>query len=161
NLADRLSRRSNLLIFVGAELAIMLFGAASKWLFYDFFYRYHPELGQSGVLLWTILFFSLLWPTFFMGASLPFLARALTAEIRAAAPTIGRLYGVNTLGAGAGALLTSWVLLPNLGLAHSLYVGIALNAACAGTLLLVLVVIRQSLIEVRGNAGEPQSTELS
>lgn len=159
-LADRLSRRSNLLIFVGAELAIMLFGAVSKWLFYDFFYKNHPALEQSGGLLWTILFFSLLWPTFFMGASLPFLVKALTAEIRAAAPTIGGLYGINTLGAASGALITSWVLLPRLGLADSLSVGIALNAASAGTLLLLLVSTRQLLLEAPANASEREPPEL-
>ena len=157
--ADRLSKRSNLLAFVGAELAIMLFGLFSKWLFYDFFYKGHPGLGQSGVLLWTILFLSLLWPTFFMGASLPFLARALTVEIRAAASTIGALYGINTCGAAAGAFITSWFLLPNLGLGQSLYVGVALNAICAVTLLLLIASTRKRLMEFSATASDPAKEE--
>jgi len=160
-LADRLSKTSNLLAFVAAELAIMLFGLFSKWLFYDFFYRGHPGLGQSGVLLWTILFLALLWPTFFMGASLPFLARALTAEIRAAASTIGALYGINTLGAAAGAFITSWFLLPNFGLGQSVYAGVALNATCAVTLVLLLAATRKPLTGVSAPEGEPVATELS
>src|SRR5436853_3043993 len=51
-LADRLPRRSNLLAFIGAEVAIMGFAAFSKWLLYDFLYRSHSPLGQSGILLW-------------------------------------------------------------------------------------------------------------
>src|SRR5436309_14714940 len=47
HIADRISRRTNLLLFIFAEVAIMLFGALSKWLFYDVFYRQHPALGES------------------------------------------------------------------------------------------------------------------
>src|SRR5437868_6401839 len=90
-LADRLSRRLNLLAFIGAEVAIMLFAAFSKWLFYDFLYRSHPAIGQSATLLWVVLFLVLLWPTFFMGVSLPVLAKVITAELRDAAPNIGGL----------------------------------------------------------------------
>jgi len=77
--ADRFSRRTNLVMFIAAELAIMIFGLLSKGFFYDFLYTRHPELGQSSWLLWIVLFCSLLWPTFFMGVSLPLLAKALTA----------------------------------------------------------------------------------
>ncbi|HEX4639662.1 MAG TPA: fused MFS/spermidine synthase [Chthoniobacterales bacterium] len=134
--ADRLPRRLNLLAFIGAEVAIMLFAVFSKWLFYDFLYRNHPALGQSGILLWIVLFSILLWPTFFMGVSLPVLAKVITTELRDAAPNIGGLYGINTLGAATGALITSWALLPNLGLANSVLVGVGLNLVCAATLLL-------------------------
>src|SRR5579864_4198846 len=103
----------------------------------------HPELGQLGLLLWFILFFSLLWPTFFMGVSLPFLAKALTSDVGAAAPTIGGLYGANTFGAAIGAFITSWILIPNLGLAQSLIVGVALNLSCAVTFLLLVVPTRE------------------
>src|ERR1700693_607024 len=80
-LADRSSKRLNLIMFVVAELAIMIFGILSKALFYDFLYTRHPELGQSTWLLWVVLFCSLLWPTFFMGLSLPLLAKALTRDV--------------------------------------------------------------------------------
>src|ERR1700746_3955366 len=62
----RLSRRTNLVMFIAAELAIMIFGLLSKGFFYDFLYTRHPELGHSNWLLWIVLFCSLLWPTFFM-----------------------------------------------------------------------------------------------
>src|SRR5437879_3086340 len=95
---------------------------------------------------WTgclVLFCSLLWPTFFMGVSLPLLAKALTRDVADAAPTIGRLYGINTLGAAIGALVTTWIFLPQLGLEQSLKVGAALNFACAGVLILFIISVRK------------------
>ena len=82
-----------------------------------------------------LLFGSLLWPTFFMGASLPLLARAVTDRIDRAASAVGALYGFNTLGAASGALVATWVLLPAIGLEGSLRVGAALNVVCALVLL--------------------------
>lgn len=143
SVADRSSRRTNLVMFVAAELAIMIFGLLSKGFFYDFLYTRHPELGQSSWLLWIVLFCSLLWPTFFMGVSLPLLAKALTRDVVEAAPTIGRLYGINTFGAATGALVTTWILLPQLGLEQSLKAGAALNFGCAGALALFVISMRK------------------
>ncbi len=143
SVADRSSRRTNMVMFVAAELAIMIFGLLSKGFFYDFLYTRHPELGQSSWLLWIVLFCSLLWPTFFMGVSLPLLAKALTRDVVEAAPTIGRLYGINTFGAATGALVTTWILLPQLGLEQSLKAGAALNFGCAGALALFVISMRK------------------
>src|SRR5438067_3035369 len=141
--ADQLSRRTNLVMFIAAEAAILIFGLLSKGFFYDFLYTRHPELGQSTWLLWIVLFCSLLWPTFFMGVSLPLLAKALTRDVEDAAPTIGRLYGINTLGAAIGALVTTWIFLPQLGLEQALKVGAALNFACVGVLILFIISVRK------------------
>jgi spermidine synthase len=134
HLADRVSRRACLILFAGAEAAIALFGLFSAALYYDVLYqRLGPlALGRGAVAV--VLFGSLLWPTFFMGASLPLLAKAMTNRIGRAASTIGALYGVNTLGAAAGAVGATWMLLPALGLEGSLHLGAALNAACAAAI---------------------------
>jgi hypothetical protein len=50
-----------------------------------------------------------------MGMSLPLLVRTVVTDVEAAGRRIGWLYGVNTLGAAAGAFATPWVLLPALG----------------------------------------------
>ena len=152
-LADCVSRRTSLLLFVMAEAAIMAFGLASKTLFYDFLYRHHPSLAQSNAALWSILFVTLLWPTLFMGVSLPLLAKGLTVDIAQAARTIGALYGVNTFGAAVGALVTSWVLVPNLGLHYSLSIGVAINLGCALALLLLVRSTRRILHESNSAAG--------
>ncbi len=166
--ADQLSRRTNLVMFIAAELAILIFGLLSKGFFYDFLYTRHPELGQSTWLLWIVLFCSLLWPTFFMGVSLPLLAKALTRDVGEAAPTIGRLYGINTLGAAVGALVTTWIFLPQLGLEQSLKVGAALNFGCAAALVLLVISFRKQpevspvtaeLDEQESNPSPPQTPE--
>jgi MFS family permease len=129
--ADRVSRRASLVLFGAAELAIALFGLFSAALYYDVLYQRLGQLDLTRAAMATILFGGLLWPTFFMGASLPLLARAITDRIDHAASTIGALYGVNTLGAAAGACIATWVLLPGLGLEGSLRIGAAINLACA------------------------------
>jgi hypothetical protein len=78
----------------------------------------------------SLLFLVLLWPTFFMGLSLPLLARALTESAERAADRVGGLYAWNTLGAAAGAVLT-FVLVRRWGFDGAVHFAAALNLACA------------------------------
>ena len=127
HVADRVARRTSLLLFAGAELAIAAFGVFSSALYYGVLYQQLGQLEFGRATIAAILFTSLLWPTFFMGASLPLLARAVTLRIDRAASSVGTLYGFNTLGAALGALATTWVLIPRLGLDGGLLVGALLN----------------------------------
>jgi spermidine synthase len=131
HLADRLSSKNRLLAFGVAEGIIMLFALGSKWLFYDLLYLKWSVLANSPFLLPVVLFVSLLIPTFCMGMTLPILAKTFTAKIETASAVIGYLYGVNTLGAAVGALVTPWILLRHYGFADILKLGAALNAICA------------------------------
>lgn len=130
-LADRVSRRTSLMLFGVAELAIAAFGSVSAAIYYDFLYLRLGHVDLAPPVLATMLFVILLWPTFLMGASLPLLAKALTPRVERAALTVGLLYGLNTLGAAAGALIGTWVLLPWVGLEQSLGVAAGLNATAA------------------------------
>ena len=141
HLADRVSRSTALRLFAFAELAIGLFGLFSGWFLYDVVYRYLAPLQVPGAVTFAVLFVILLWPTFFMGASLPLLGRTLTPRIERAAGVIGMLYGVNTCGAAAGALLSTWWLLPLRGLDGTLVVGALLNFACAAVIVPLSVLI--------------------
>jgi spermidine synthase len=132
HLADRLGARASLWAFAAAELIVGLFGVISKPLYYDFLYGHFPHLAAAPATAAAVLFAVLLFPTFFMGVSLPLLARGLTGSLDATGRVIGSLYGWNTLGAAAGAFVSTWVLLPRLGLAQTLWVGAALNLVCAG-----------------------------
>lgn len=137
HLADRLSSKNRLLAFGIAEGIITLFALGSKWLYYDLLYLKWSALAHSPFLLPVVLFVSLLLPTFCMGMTLPILAKTFTARIEAASAIIGYLYGINTLGAAVGALVTPWILLRRFGFADILQIGAALNAVCAvGALLL-------------------------
>jgi spermidine synthase len=129
-LADRLSIRANLFLFAGAEAAIGAFGLLSKTIYYDVLYVRLSQLASFPAVA-IVLFLSLLWPTFFMGLSLPILARALTRTASAAGRRVGSLYGWNTLGAACGALATPWWLLPRFGLEDSIWIGAAINFVCA------------------------------
>jgi spermidine synthase len=152
HVADRVTPRSALLCFAGAELAIALFGFFSRPLYYDFLYNRVGSAQIAPAALALLLFASLLWPTFFMGASLPLLSRALASRIERASSVIGLLYGVNTLGAAAGALLSTWVLLPRMGLEGSLRIGVVLNVLCA------LVLLPSVMLLSRARQDTPAST---
>jgi spermidine synthase/MFS family permease len=157
HVADRVSRRTSLVLFAVAEAAIAVFGVFSAALYYGFLYQRLGNLAMAREVMAVILFGSLLWPTFFMGASLPLLARAVTDRLERAASTVGALYGSNTLGAAAGAIAATWLLLPSLGLECSLRVGATLNVACAVALLPLAFRLKTSAIGQVG-AAAPQSS---
>lgn len=130
-LADRLSERNRLLVFAVAEAIVALFALTSTRFYYEVLYLKWGTLGASPVLLPFVLFASLLVPTFCMGVTLPILAKTFTARIEAAPAIVGLFYGVNTLGAAAGALLTPWILLRHFSFPQILQLGAALNGICA------------------------------
>jgi hypothetical protein len=68
--------------------------------------------------------------------SLPLLSRIVVDTIEGASARIGWLYGLNTLGAAAGALLTGWILIGTLGFAVTVYAAAAINFLIGGTALL-------------------------
>ena len=136
-LADRLSRRAALLAFALCEVGIAAFAVASPWLYYDVIYRELLPLSSSRGVIFAVVFAGLLWPTFLMGCSLPFLSKAVVSEIAGSARLIGWLYGLNTLGAGVGAFVGGWYLIGTFGFDKAVYVGAALNLVVAlGGLLL-------------------------
>jgi predicted membrane-bound spermidine synthase len=134
-LADRLSARGALIGFAVAETAIAAYSLFSRWIFYDLMYQHLAVRRLGATVLMAVLSAGLLWPTFFMGVSLPLLAKSLTTTLGAAAAKVGQLYAVNTLGAALGAFATTWLILPAVGLDHGLEVGAALNALCVALVL--------------------------
>ncbi len=133
--ADRVSPKKALILFAGAELLVAAFSLVSRGLYYDLLYQRLGTLQLGTTALAAVLFGSLLWPTFFMGVSLPLLARAVTSRIDRAAAAVGALYALNTLGAAAGAFMATWWILPAIGLSGSLRAGAVLNVACAALVL--------------------------
>jgi spermidine synthase len=129
--ADRLSRRSALLLFAACELGIALFAVLSPWLFHEVVFARLAPLSSSRLTMFLIVFACLLWPTFLMGCSLPLLSKAIVQDIAASARQIGWLYGLNTLGAGVGALVAGWVVIGHLGYDGAIYLAAAINVAIA------------------------------
>ena len=145
--ADRFTTRQCVWLFIGAELAVAAFGFASRTIFYDWLYLRLGEASLHVAVTAASVFIGLIWPTFWMGVSLPVLARTVTDQVSAAAARVGLLYGLNTLGAAAGAFVTTWVLFPRIGLAGSLRFAAVLNMAAA---VLALALMRGGRREVRG-----------
>ena len=127
-LADRLSARRRLLAFAACELGIALFAVLSAALLYDVLYVRLGEANLPQAALGAIGFIVLLWPTVLMGMSLPLAARILTADARRPDEWVPVLYGWNTLGAAAGAVLAVVVLFRRFDFHESLLIGAAMNA---------------------------------
>lgn len=73
----------------------------------------------------------LLVPTLLMGMTLPILGRDLERAEKTVGTSIALLYGANTFGAACGAVVTSYLLLPRLGLFGATLVGVAANLSVA------------------------------
>jgi hypothetical protein len=145
-LSARLPPGPALLAFAGLELAIGLFGLASGRLYYDWLYLRAAGLYSTPWRAGILHFASLALPTILMGMSLPLLVRAMVRDAPHAARTIGLLYGVNLLGACAGALVTPWLLLRFYGIKEALLV------AGAGNLLAALIALTAGLIGAQRTA---------
>jgi predicted membrane-bound spermidine synthase len=74
-------------------------------------------------------------PTVCLGMTLPLVSRIATAELARTGRSVGKVFSVNTLGTVLGAAVTGLWLLPWLGLARTLALGIALNAGIAAIVL--------------------------
>ncbi|HVL28332.1 MAG TPA: fused MFS/spermidine synthase, partial [Acidimicrobiales bacterium] len=101
-LADRLGPRRSLLAFAFSNAGVGGFAWLSIRLFYDGYRAMVPHVsGTLGAFLFH--FALLLVPTVLMGLSLPLVSRGIVDRVQDAGPLVGRLYAINTLGAGVGA----------------------------------------------------------
>ncbi len=130
-LADRLRAGQRYVAFALAETAVAAFALLSTRLIYDTLFLRLGEHPLPPAAIAVVLFLCLLWPTFFMGLSLPLLSRIVTDRAEISAERIGGLYGWNTLGAATGALATMWILVRAFGFATAIQVGAGINIACA------------------------------
>lgn len=104
-----------------------------------------PTLGTAVRLALATLVLGV--PTFLMGGTLPAMARAALDGADRSRRTVALLYGTNTLGAVAGALITTFFALELLGVRASIYAAAALNLLLA---LLALSLARRSPGEAAG-----------
>ena len=97
-----------------------------------------------GVFAWALPFLLVGAPAFLMGGTLPVAVRSLAAGTSRVAKVGGWVYAANTAGGIAGALLTSFLLLPWLGVRNSALAAALLNLVAAGV---ALALDRQSKAE--------------
>jgi spermidine synthase len=101
---------------------------------YGFFYK---SLNFSNALLtalrFALSFVLIIIPTILMGGTLPVIARFFIRNIGQVGTRTGILYGLNTLGAAAGCLLTGFYLIKAFGVRESVFIAALVNiiiAAC-------------------------------
>jgi spermidine synthase len=134
--ADRLGPKKALLAYAAANAGIGVFAWFSLWLFYDYYQSVVPGLG--GTLASFLFHFVLLVvPTVLMGISLPVVARGVVDRIEDAAPLVGRLYAVNTVGAGLGAAVSGWLLVGNLGFVATVRLAGTINLLAGASVFLL------------------------
>ncbi len=94
--------------------------------------------GASVALRFGLAALVLLLPATLMGGTLPVLTRAFTGEQRAELQaSVGRLYGINTLGAVAGTALAGFVLIEYLGIGAAIRGTAAVNLAVGAAAILL------------------------
>jgi len=142
-LADRVDARASVLLYALMELFIGAFGALSVQVLQNLYPRLSALISTTP-RQFAFHFALLLIPTTMMGTTLPLLARGVVARSAEIAPSVGRLYGVNTLGAAVGAFaMTGPWILGRLGLQGAIGIAAGLNVA-AGLLALRFATIRNS-----------------
>src|SRR6266581_4208675 len=134
--ADRSPRPA--VLYGWLEIAIGVFGIISPLVLALAHWAYigiAGALGLEGGAVTVALRFGLaalvlLIPTTLMGGTLPVLTRALMGEDRGLLkPWLGRLYGLNTLGAMTGTALAGFFLIEFVGVRASLWATAAVNLA--------------------------------
>ncbi len=130
--ADRISNPLGLYALI--EILIGCYGATTPWLF-DFLQVAYANIagvvGVSGsyshIPRFLIAIIAMLIPTFLMGGTLPLLVKYFTSQVDEAQSVTSRIYGINTVGATAGAFCAGFLLLPNLGITLTLLLAAAVN----------------------------------
>jgi predicted membrane-bound spermidine synthase len=125
-IADRTPRPA--VLYGWLEIAIGVFGIISP-LVLSLAHSLYLSMGGGNVALrFGLAALVLLVPTTLMGATLPVLTRAFMGEDRTRLkPSLGRLYGLNTLGAVVGTALAGFFLIEFVGVRASLWLTAALN----------------------------------
>ena len=134
---DRFSEPAKLLKTYGSlELAIGIYALAVPLLLSAFEPLYVVLYNQffSRFILYNLLTFLgcavlLCAPVIFMGATLPVLCRFYVKKLSHLGTHSGRLYGLNTIGAAAGALLSGFWLISLLGIWGTLIFAVSINIA--------------------------------
>ncbi|MBL6455784.1 fused MFS/spermidine synthase [Belnapia sp. T6] len=147
-LADRLTPVQALLGFALCEVGVAISALISKPFLYDWLALGLVGQVDSPIAIFALCFVGLVIPTTLMGASLPLLCRSVATTLDTVAERIGRLYGLNTLGAGLGALLGGWLVVGNLGFVGTLWLAAAFDLLAASLALTLLPQLRATPAQV-------------
>ena len=93
--------------------------------------NFQPQYLTFSFLQFLSSFMLLFVPTAMMGATLPLLSQVCVRRPGQVGQRVGALYGINTLGAVFGTVLTGFVLMPQLGISRTLLAAAAVNLLLA------------------------------
>jgi spermidine synthase len=128
--------RSSLAAYAWLELGIVLTAGLGYFLLDAYRLAHAPLVALAGTAPWLLLTGKavlaaavLFPPAFFMGGTIPVLGQAAIRHRRRLGQIGARLYGLNTLGAAAGALAAGFFLPAILGFGGAYATALAINAA--------------------------------
>jgi predicted membrane-bound spermidine synthase len=140
--ADRLTDHGAIFAFALCEASIAAFAIGRKVIFYDFLFSQMAAIADSRALVFLVAFLVLLIPTLLMGLSLPLLPKGIVRNIETASERISWLYGVNTLGAAAGALVAGCFIIGAVGYEATIKFAAAVNLLVGGGALILAIGFR-------------------
>lgn len=116
--------RNTILLYGLIEAGVGVFGVFSpsliNWIGQN-------TAGSPYMLVFLLSFVLLLLPTLLMGMTLPLLTQAYVTHVETSGQVIGLLYGINTLGAAIGALISGYILMGWFGFGGALLIAASLN----------------------------------
>jgi spermidine synthase len=125
-LGGRLAQRARfpLVAYGWIEISLGFFGLFSPFLLQAVG---QVTAGSPFPVVFLISFAVLLTPTILMGATLPLLSQSFVRRVDTSGQVIGLLYGLNTLGAALGALVSAFLLIGYFGLGGTILIAAATN----------------------------------
>ena len=128
-IADRTSRP--LLLYCLIETVVALVGVSATLLLAHSAGPFVAFQTYAGILAWILPFLLVGLPALVMGGTLPIAIRALATGSRQIAQTGGWVYAANTTGAILGALLSTFIFLPWLGVRGTAFAAAGFNLVAA------------------------------
>lgn len=152
-------KQNGLKLYFIMELLVGTFGVAMPWvvdllggLYTGLFRSAEPSFAVLTAFRFVMSFLVLVIPCVFMGATLPVLSATIVEKAPEKKGVIGRLYGINTLGAVAGCLFSGFLFVGRLGITNTSILAAALNVSVALLSLLLFLRFRNEKAAVAAPA---------
>lgn len=157
----RIDRQGHPLLWYGfleIGVGVFCFLTIFSWTLVESFYvwayqTFHLGFWQFSIFRFLLSFVFLFIPTFLMGGTLPLLIKFAIYAHRHTAKTVGFLYGINTLGAVLGVLITSFFAIYYLGLQGTVLIASIVNI-CIGLSAIFLAKLKMFMANEKNDAGE-------
>ncbi|MSQ97671.1 MAG: hypothetical protein EXR85_00005 [Xanthomonadales bacterium] len=130
---ERFALAASLAFFAGLAilLGLLVIVRLPRWFLQGYDAGWVDDFATYQVFIFALSLAPMILPTLLMGALFPLLAVTWTRSQESAGRGIGSAYAVNTLGTIFGALLGGLVLLPSLGIQHSIILAAGIYVAAA------------------------------